>query len=265
METLNHTQPEQQAKALVAVRDQEAQQVLTVAKAIVITTPEQYQDAAQVFTQIKQKIKDLEAQRTSITGPINASLKTINDMFRRPKEALEAALSYYERPMAAFQREERRKRNEAEEKARLERETLEREAIQKAEEEQKRLDEIRLQQQEAARQAEQAANPVAAFLAKQKVEALKEEEQETIQATTDAIRESAMAARALPAEYVPKTTAAGTRANTVWRFRVIDPALVPREFLMIDEKKLGEHARTMKEKAQVAGVEFFDEIKIGVR
>jgi hypothetical protein len=42
-----------------------------------------------------------------------------------------------------------------------------------------------------------------------------------------------------------------------WHFRIVDEALVPREYLMIDEKKVGGYCRAMKASANVAGVEFF--------
>lgn len=42
-----------------------------------------------------------------------------------------------------------------------------------------------------------------------------------------------------------------------WHYRIDNPALVPRDFLAIDEPKLGQYARNMKETARVAGVTFY--------
>lgn len=43
----------------------------------------------------------------------------------------------------------------------------------------------------------------------------------------------------------------------VWKFRIDDPAKLPREFLMPDEKRLGSLARSMKSDAKVDGVTFY--------
>jgi len=201
----------------------------------------------------------------AFTGPVLAALKAVNGLFRRPKEALEAALSYYERPMAAYKREEERKRREAEDAARREREKAEREARERAAEEQRRLDEIRRQEEEARRAAEAAESPVAAFLAKQKAEELQAEVQAQTEATVDAIREIALAPAAAVPVYVPKATAAGVATRTVWKFRIVDASKIRRELLIPDEQKIGEIARTLKENASEPGIEFFSEIKIGGR
>lgn len=255
----------QEAQAQAQAAEREANEVLTIAKGIVVTTPEEFQAAGAQFAAIKTKLKALEDQRVAITGPMNAALKAVNDLFRRPKEALEAAASYYERPMAAYKREEERKRREAEEAARREREKAEREARERAAEEQRRLDEIRRQEEEARRAAEAAESPVAAFLAKQKVDQIQAQAEEQIQATTDAIREVALAPAAVPVDFVPKATAAGVATRKLWKFEIVDASLIPREYLIPDEKKIGELARTLQGKAALPGVRFFDEIKIGGR
>lgn len=52
-------------------------------------------------------------------------------------------------------------------------------------------------------------------------------------------------------------TVKGVTTRTDWRFEVIDPSLVPREYLMIDEKALQAVATSRKNTAQVSGVRFF--------
>lgn len=255
----------QVAQAQAEAAEREANEVLTIAKAIVVSNPDEFRIAGEQFAAIKTKLKDLEAQRVAITKPLDDAKKAVMDLFRRPKEALEAALSYYERPMAAYKREEDRKRREAEEAARLEREKAEREARERAAEEQRRLAEIQRQEEEARRAAEAAENPVAAFLARQKAEDLQAEVQAQTEATVDAIREIALAPAAAAPVYVPKATAAGVATRKLWKFEIVDVSLIPREYLIPDEKKIGELARTLQGKAALPGVRFFDEIKIGGR
>ena len=51
----------------------------------------------------------------------------------------------------------------------------------------------------------------------------------------------------------------------IWKFRVVNPDLVPREYLIIDEKKLNEIARTTKGTINIAGIEFYSEKSIRTR
>lgn len=54
---------------------------------------------------------------------------------------------------------------------------------------------------------------------------------------------------------VPKI--GGVSVTTRWTYRIVDEALIPRAFLMVDEKKLGAHARSMHNAVPVTGVEFY--------
>jgi hypothetical protein len=62
---------------------------------------------------------------------------------------------------------------------------------------------------------------------------------------------------------VPKVAGLSTRKN--WKFRIVDAAAVPREFLVVDEVRLGKYARAMGEQAKVQGVEFYPEDSAVVR
>jgi len=62
---------------------------------------------------------------------------------------------------------------------------------------------------------------------------------------------------------IPKSE--GISMRKVWKFRVDDPEAVPRDFLCLDEKKLGAYARAMKEMAKVPGVTFYSEDSVAVR
>ena len=42
---------------------------------------------------------------------------------------------------------------------------------------------------------------------------------------------------------------AGSSERTYWKFQITDEAALPREYLMPDEKKIGQVVRAMKEKA----------------
>jgi len=62
---------------------------------------------------------------------------------------------------------------------------------------------------------------------------------------------------------IPQTDGISTRK--VWKFRIVDAAKIPAQFLCVDEKKLGAYARSMRETAAVPGVEFYAEETMAVR
>lgn len=73
-----------------------------------------------------------------------------------------------------------------------------------------------------------------------------------------AVREFAEQAPA-PIIVVPKTipSGGGTVVRKYWRFRIFNADLIPRQFLIPDEKAIGAHGRSLGEKASIAGIEFF--------
>jgi hypothetical protein len=58
------------------------------------------------------------------------------------------------------------------------------------------------------------------------------------------------------------TRVAGAAARTTWKARVVNPNLVPREYLIVDESALNKIAGVMKERAKVPGVEFYPETAV---
>ena len=71
----------------------------------------------------------------------------------------------------------------------------------------------------------------------------------------------------VPPVIVPSTVTkqAGISSRENWKARVINPDLVPREFLMVDTQRLNAYAKAMKAQARVPGVEFYDDKSIAVR
>lgn len=90
-----------------------AQDALSTAKSYVIDSPEMYELAADELQQIKALQKNVETQRTAITGPMNAALKAVNALFKAPGDWLDEAEKILKRSMLSFQQEEERKRREA--------------------------------------------------------------------------------------------------------------------------------------------------------
>lgn len=65
---------------------------------------------------------------------------------------------------------------------------------------------------------------------------------------------------------VPRAEApAGISYRDVWRFEIINDGLVPREYLAIDEKKIGGVVRALKGETRIAGVRVYAEKTVAGR
>jgi hypothetical protein len=60
---------------------------------------------------------------------------------------------------------------------------------------------------------------------------------------------------------VPKVEGISMREN--WKFNIIDEKLIPREFLKIDEVKIGGYVRSMKSAGNIPGIKIYNESTIG--
>ena len=49
----------------------------------------------------------------------------------------------------------------------------------------------------------------------------------------------------------------GAKFRTVWRWRVHDASVVPREFLTLDDTKIGAYVRAMKSSGAIAGIDIY--------
>jgi hypothetical protein len=125
----------------------------------------------------------------------------------------------------------------------------------KAADDQRRRDEERRLADAEKRRAEEAAAAKAKQL---------EDRGQVAQAAQ--VLERAIAAPP-PAVVLPDSTpkVAGISARKVWRFRVVDEALVPREFLKVDDVKVGQYVRAMKSTGAIAGIEIYSEDDESVR
>jgi hypothetical protein len=62
---------------------------------------------------------------------------------------------------------------------------------------------------------------------------------------------------------VPKVAGMSIREN--WKFRVTNEKLIPREYLKVDEVKIGQVVRAMKSAANIPGIEIYNEGTISGR
>lgn len=162
MET-NEIHPELVAESLAIVPEPQKQaataMIATVeqgvadALAIEVTDDLTFAQAGEALRAIKSVAKKLEATRTAMKKPVLEAGKQIDGFFRVPSGRLMEAEHALKKRIAAYQAEQERKRREAEEAARRERERLERERQERERAERERA----AAAEEAARLATEAA------------------------------------------------------------------------------------------------------------
>ena len=108
-------------------------------------------------------------------------------------------------------------------------------------------------------------------------QARKEEEERRLQEAilaeqngqTEAAEEIMAAPVQPPPVVVPKTVpkVSGVSMVKQWKFRVVNPALIPREYMVPDETKIGGVVRALKDQAHIPGVEIYsvDSVSAGRR
>jgi flagellar biosynthesis GTPase FlhF len=233
--------------------EREAKAVMALVSApVVVNNVNDYREADEGFAAVKAMRKENEKTRTDIANPIYQAWKNVNARFKVIDDDLAAVEKFYSGPMTAWQREQDKIRAKAEADAAAAKKKLEDDARALAKIEEDKL----LAAQKVLDDAKTSGDAFAELMAEEEVETAKEATLQAIRDTHNIVVESSAPAQA---------TAAGSRVNRPWKFRVTDPTLVPREYLMIDESKLGQLARTMKKDASVPGVEFFEDITIGGR
>lgn len=97
---------------------QEGTELALHAKQIIIKTPEQYAEAADILQAIKGRAKALEESRKRITKPLLAAKKEVDNLFKAPAESLKQAERGIKRGMVSYTKEAEAKRKELEAKAR---------------------------------------------------------------------------------------------------------------------------------------------------
>jgi hypothetical protein len=192
--------------------------------------------------------------------------ETFDPLVRKAHEAHKAAVAakkkvegpvaeaetIVKRGMGAYQQEQDRIRREAEEGARRERERLEREARAREEEERKRLE------------AEAEDRRLA--------EALEAEQRGDVTRATQILEAppAPVFVPPAPAAFVPPPAPEPAKVEGVsfmerWEFEVVDPRLVPREYLAVDEKKIGGVVRSLKGEAKIPGVRIWSTKTVAAR
>jgi septal ring factor EnvC (AmiA/AmiB activator) len=240
------------------------------AKSLVVTSPAVRTDAMEVVRTVKQRAKTVvDSFEASCRAALLAHRTIVaqRDGFLKPlaeiEAAVKAAVARYDAEQAAILEAQRRKlQAEADEKARKEQARLDSFAAAQREKEAA----ARRAEEEARRKAQEATNE--ADRIKAQAEAEKARKQAETAAAAASVREEA-AANLPPAPVVTLAPVAeavkGESKVTTWTYRIIDPALIPRDYLAIDEKKIGAVVRATKGTLQIPGIEIYSETSSRLR
>lgn len=229
--------------------DTEAKNALTVALAYTIDGPDMYALAADELKTIKGKSAALEAKRKDLVGPLNDTVKKINDLFRTPLAFLAQAEAALKTGMLTFDDEQERIRREREELARREREAEERRIAAEAAEAQRIADEAAAAAARATTQQEQEQARAALAEAAAKVETAQQAHAEI---------------RSMPAPIVAKGTpkVTGIASKSTWcgecdNFTVLVKAVAegkaPINLLTLDQTQLNKYARAQERAMSIPG------------
>ena len=230
----------------VAVILSEITDLEAFAKTYKVTTVEQFVGGAEYLKRVKSAQDNLEAERTKITGPLNAALKATNTLFRAPAEKIGTIEQTIKRALRAFDEEQERlrlqKQREADEAAQRERDRL----AQEAREREAAAARKAQAERDAAEAMRQAGNQAEAEKLERKAQKIEERAAERI----EVLQERAETIVA-PRVEATRPTVAGLSRRQNWKYRIKDASKIPASFQCPDDAKIGPLVKAMKDEAVV--------------
>lgn len=206
---------------------------------IVVTNQTELDAAMSTVRTVKHLLKQVEARKKELIDPLNAQVKLVRDYANEIAAPLEAAEAHVKAQLVAYERELARSREEARRREAEEQRKREAEARAKLEEERK------------------AAELEAMFATKEESDLA----EATIEATETRVHTELAITHAQNLAQIDAQKVSGARK--VWTFKVTDLSLVPKEFFVLDEKKVRSQIRDGVR--EISGIEIFQETSIAIR
>jgi len=215
----------------MADKAKEAEAILQKAQTLTISNEEQFSNASNILTVVKIRYKEIEADRQTITKPMNDALKAVNAYFSQPKILLGQAENILKSGIVKFRTYQEMK----------------------AQAEQARINEI----------ARQKAEKDQAILEKKAQQAEKKGEEEKAMELRQ-VKDTVVPVAPLVQPTVIK--GAGQSFRSVWKWEVTDTSAIPRQYLTLDEKQINAIARGGIQGAMhIPGIKFREEKQLAVR
>lgn len=214
----------------IAVIEKEVPDVIAQAQRIIVTNNEQETRAVEFLKTIKTMQAEVNDTFSPIVEKAHAAHKEATAQRNKFLNPLLEAEKRIKGRVSNFRLDMERKRMEQERR-------LREEAEKKAEAERQKL------QKQAEKAAAKGNEEKAAELQARK---------EMVQAPTIVVENQT-------------TKQEGMAVRTVWKARIVNPNLVPREYLLPNEKLIDSIAKSTKGTLKIAGVEFFEDSIVSMR
>lgn len=241
------------------------------AKALQVTSDAEANAAGEILREIARRRKDAEAERKELVGPLNQTVKRINQRFKDSLAPLDAADKIVREKVGAYQAEQERIRREEEARLEAERQERERKAREQREAQERAERERREQAEREEREAAEEAQRARDEADREAAEKLREEAR---QAAEEA-RTAEAAVASLPEPTLPKAMVQapakpqGVSTRKRWQVKSIDESKLPRDYLIPDEKAINaamrEGVRESGEPPAISGVVFEQVDELAVR
>jgi hypothetical protein len=241
-----------------------ADNLLASACGVVVTTPGQYAETADILKSVKSFAREIEDARKAAVEPLNAEVKKINDAYREPAARAKEAEAALKKALLAYEQEQERKRQareaelrrqQAAEQAKLRQETEAREAA-----ERERARKAREKAEAAAKAAAEAGRAERAEAILEQARIAEAARVAAAAAEAEAKREAAaMMPQAIVVHQEPPKVA-GLSRRKVWKFRVDDVTKLPARYLLADEKKIRKVVNALGADADIPGVTVYEEV-----
>jgi hypothetical protein len=210
-------------------------------EALEIRNQETYVTAAEGLKSLAALRKEIDSTFDPIIQKAYQTHKEALAQKKRFTEPLEKVETLIRRRIGTWQAEQERIRRQQEEEERRRR-------LAEAEAEQRRIAEERALAEAAKAEADGDKETAELYLKPEVIETFKP---------------PLMVEPVILPEAAPKVE--GISGRQVWKFRIINQALIPREYLIPDEKKIGQIVRAMKGETRIPGVEAYCEETVAVR
>lgn len=228
----------------------EAARIAAEAKALTVQDQESLNIAVMLGGNAKKIAKAIDAQRKEIILDPSEFVKGVNALCKMITDSLDDTERTAKAKIGQYQARVEMERRERERKAREEAEALQRKLQAEAEEANRKAAE------EARKRAEEEAR--ARNASEAEIEAAKKRAEE--EAAKNAVVAPTVAAPVVQeAPKITRTEAGSASQRKVWSFEVENPEAVPREYLMVDEKKVRDAVRMGVR--DIAGVKIFEDTK----
>ncbi len=249
----------------------EAARIATDAKALTVTDQESLNIAVMLGGNAKKIGKSIDAERKRIILEPAEFVKGVNGLCKMITDSLDEAERITKQKIGQHQAKVELERRERERKAREEAEALQRkldaeaaEANRKAQEEARRRVEeeqrIKREKEEAEARERGAKKAELDRLAKkaeeERLEAIRKAEEEAKKNEVQAPVVVAPVVQEAPR--VTRTESGSASQRKVWTFEVVDASAIPREYLMVDEKKVRDSVRMGTR--SISGIRIYEDV-----